>query len=99
MCSSDLDEHRRVVKEVLRRLQEHDLFCKPEKCEFEQQKVKYLGAIISENQVEMDPVKVWGIAGLLAAAFLRRSQWPMSSSKKSGDFRARRARSLRATVQ
>ena len=31
ILSMDLDEHRRVVKEVLRRLQEHNLFCKPEK--------------------------------------------------------------------
>lgn len=33
--SRDLDEHRRVVREVLRRLKEHNLFLKPSKCEFE----------------------------------------------------------------
>ena len=29
---TDLDEHCHVIKEVLQHLQEHDLFCKLEKC-------------------------------------------------------------------
>ena len=33
--SSDLPEHRRIVHEVHRRLEEHDLYLRPEKCEFE----------------------------------------------------------------
>ena len=33
--SSDLPEPRRIVHEVLRRLEEHDLYLRPEKCEFE----------------------------------------------------------------
>ncbi|KAG6859071.1 hypothetical protein C0995_011729 [Termitomyces sp. Mi166 len=35
---------------------------KPEKCEFEQTKVEYLGLIISHGTAEMDPVKVAGVA-------------------------------------
>lgn len=42
------------VREVLRCLREHDLFLKPEKCRFNQSKVKYLGLIVGEGQVEMD---------------------------------------------
>nr|VWP01806.1 Uncharacterized protein [Ganoderma boninense] len=38
--TNDLEEHRTLVREVLKRLAEHDLFCKPEKCEFEQPKVE-----------------------------------------------------------
>ena len=60
--TKDIEEHRTLVREVLKRLREHDLFCKPEKCEFEQLKVEYLGVLVSENCVEMDPVKVKGIA-------------------------------------
>ncbi|PIL25456.1 hypothetical protein GSI_13346 [Ganoderma sinense ZZ0214-1] len=60
--TNDIEEHRTLVREVLKRLAERDLFCKPEKCEFEQPKVEYLGVLISENRVEMDPVKVKGIA-------------------------------------
>ncbi|KAF8823142.1 hypothetical protein HHX47_DHR12000006 [Lentinula edodes] len=56
--SNDLEEHRRMVREVLTRLEKHDLYLRPEKCEFEQQQIEYLGLIISEGEVRMDPVKV-----------------------------------------
>ena len=59
--SNNLKEHRAVVHEVLRRLKEHDLFLKPEKCEFEQPSVEYLGVIVSHNRIQMDPVKVKAI--------------------------------------
>jgi len=38
-----LKEHRRLVKEVLKRLQFNDLYAKAEKCFFEQSSIKYLG--------------------------------------------------------
>jgi hypothetical protein len=47
------------------------LFLKLEKCDFEKWKIEYLGIIISEGQVEMDPVKVAGMA-----------DWPTPSTKK-----------------
>jgi hypothetical protein len=46
---------------VLKLLQEHKLFLKPDKCEFEKMKVEYLGVVVSHNSVEMDPVKVAGV--------------------------------------
>ena len=45
--TNDIDEHRTLVQEVLKCLAEHDLFCKPEKCEFEQPKVEYLSVLVS----------------------------------------------------
>lgn len=42
-------------------LKKHKLFLRPEKCSFEQVRVEYLGLIISEDSVEMDPVKVKGV--------------------------------------
>jgi hypothetical protein len=56
--TKDLDEHCRITQWVLRRLAEHELYLRPEKCEFEKTQIEYLGLIISENRVEMDPVKV-----------------------------------------
>ena len=53
-----LEEHREVVREVLKRLEENDLYLRPAKCEFEVQEVEYLGMIIRENHVSMDPAKV-----------------------------------------
>jgi hypothetical protein len=49
------------TKMVLRRAKEIDVFFKIEKCEFVKEKVEFCGMIVSENSVEMDPVKVSGI--------------------------------------
>ena len=56
--SHELEEHREVVREVLRRLQKNNLYLRPEKCEFEQEQIEYLGLVIWEGEVQMDPVKV-----------------------------------------
>jgi hypothetical protein len=49
------------TKQVLKRLKEHDLYLKPEKCKFERTEVEFLGTIISENTIQMDPIKLAGI--------------------------------------
>ena len=56
--SSDITEHRKVVHKVLKRLEEHDLYLRPEKCAFEKDEIDYLGLIIHAGSVSMDPVKV-----------------------------------------
>jgi len=56
-----LKEHRQLVKKVLKRLQFNDLYAKAEKCFFEQSSIKYLGIIISENQVQIDKEKLLGV--------------------------------------
>ena len=56
--TKDLEEHRAVTQEVLTILRENHLSLKPEKCEWERTKVEYLGVVISEDGVEMDPAKV-----------------------------------------
>ena len=53
--------HRRVVNDVLRILAVNDLYLKPQKCQFEQTEVEYLGVIISEDSIAMDPIKVQGV--------------------------------------
>jgi len=52
------EEHERAVQRVLEILAEHKLFLHPEKCEFHRKQIEYLGLVISENKVVMDPVKV-----------------------------------------
>ena len=54
-------KHKQLVKEVLKRLQENDLYAKAEKCSFEQSSIKYLGVIISENKVQMNEKKLSGV--------------------------------------
>ena len=53
-----LAKHHKVVREVLQRLQDNDLYLRLEKCEFNQSKVEYLGMIISEGSVAKDEGKV-----------------------------------------
>jgi len=52
------EEHEQVVRRVLEVLAEHKLFLRLEKCEFHRKRIEYLGLVISENKVEIDPVKV-----------------------------------------
>jgi len=55
------EEHEQAVQRVLEVLAEHKLFLCPEKYEFHRKRIEYLRLVISENKVEMDPVKVAGV--------------------------------------
>jgi len=55
------EEHKQAVWRVLEILAEHKLFLRLEKCEFHWKQIEYLGLVISENKVAMDPVKVTGV--------------------------------------
>ncbi|KIN98762.1 hypothetical protein M404DRAFT_31083 [Pisolithus tinctorius Marx 270] len=52
--TDDEKEHDRIVLEVLRRLEENDLFVKPEKCFFKQKQVEFLGMVVGTEGVSMD---------------------------------------------
>ena len=52
------EEHEQAVQRVLEILMEHKLFLRLEKCEFHQKQIEYLGLVILENKVAIDPVKV-----------------------------------------
>ena len=54
--------HRERVNKVLKQLQELDLYLKPSKCIFETRRVEFLGVILENGTVTMDPIKVAGVA-------------------------------------
>ena len=58
---NDVRLHRRVVNNVLQILANNDLYLKPQKCQFKVTEVEYLGVIISEDYIAMDPIKVNGV--------------------------------------
>ena len=51
------EKHQGSVRDVLRRLDKRHLKLHPEKCEFHKKEVAYLGHIIRQGQVRMDPEK------------------------------------------
>src|SRR6267142_2369267 len=54
--------HREYVHIVLDKLEENDLYLKPEKCDFEKKEIDYLGLIVGGNKLKMDPKKLRGVA-------------------------------------
>ena len=54
--------HEECVHKILTKLRQHDLYLKPEKCTFEQRKIKFLGVVLEDGTVQMDPAKVQGVA-------------------------------------
>jgi len=52
------EEHNKLVEKVLKRLEENDLFAKPEKCRWKVREVEFLGVVISQKGVEMQKEKV-----------------------------------------
>jgi len=64
------EEYAKAIQWVLQVLQENKLFLHLEKCEFCKEQIKYLGLVISENEVSMDLVKVTGVR-----------EWPTPENK------------------
>jgi len=62
LVATDMEEgHDKLVEEVLRRLEENDLFVKPEKCKWKVREVEFLRVVISPKGVEMQKEKVEGV--------------------------------------
>ena len=55
--SSSLQEHHHHVRQVLQRLLKNHLFLKPQKCKFHVPEVSFLGFILREALIQMDPRK------------------------------------------
>lgn len=69
--TEDLSSHRKIVHDVLHILETNGLYLKPEKCTFETSSVDYLGIIVGNGQVRMDPKKVAAV-----------TDWPIPKKKK-----------------
>jgi len=53
--------HDEIVEEVLKRLEENDLYIKPEKCVWKVQKIRFLEVVIGPDGIEMEKEKVDGV--------------------------------------
>ena len=72
MVATETEEgHDKIVEEVLKRLEENNLFVKPEKCVWKVREVGFLGVIIGEDGVRMEKEKVQRVI-----------EWPVPRSIK-----------------
>ena len=54
----DLKDHDQLVRQVLQVLRQNQLYLQYEKCTFTQNTIEYLGFIVNNREVHMDPKKV-----------------------------------------
>ena len=62
ICSNTIEEHLLILREVLTRLRVAGLKVKLAKCDFVKRKIVYLGHVISEEGVQVNPEKIKAIA-------------------------------------
>ena len=53
--------HDELVVEVIKRLEENDLYVKPEKCKWKVREVEFLGVVIGPEGIKMEKEKVKGV--------------------------------------
>jgi len=62
LVATDMEEeHNELVEKILKRLEENNLFVKPEKCKWKVREVEFLGVVIGPKRVEMQRKKVEGV--------------------------------------
>ena len=58
ICSKAEEEHAEHIRMVLQKLREHKLYAKRSKCEFWLKEVSFLGHVVSNGGIAVDPGKV-----------------------------------------
>jgi len=75
LVATDTEEgHNELVEKVLKRLEENDLYVKPEKCKWKVREVEFLGVVISPRGMEMQKEKVEGVLNYLAPQNIKEVQ-------------------------
>jgi len=68
------EKHDELVEEVLRRLEENNLFVKPEKCKWKVREVEFLEVVIGPKGVEIQKKKVEGVLNWPASRNIKEVQ-------------------------
>jgi len=62
IVSTEREEgHNKLVKEIVRRLAENDLYVKPEKCKWKVREVGFFEVVIGPEGIKMEEKKVEGV--------------------------------------
>src|SRR5579871_796069 len=56
--SKDIESHCKHVKEILKRLRQHQLYIKKSKCEFGKTRLSFLGHVVGAKGLKVDPTKI-----------------------------------------
>jgi translation initiation factor IF-2 len=56
--SKTIDDLKKIKQMILEKAQEYNLYFKAKKCEFRKPKIKYLGLVVKEGKLAMDPTKL-----------------------------------------
>ena len=68
------EEHDELVAEVVKRLEENDLYVKPEKCKWKVKEVGFLGVVIGPEGIKMEEEKVKGVLEWLTSKSVKNVQ-------------------------
>jgi len=75
LVAMDTEEgHDELVEEVLKRLEENDLFVKPEKCKWKVREVEFLGVVISPKRVKIQREKMERVLNWPASRNIKKVQ-------------------------
>ena len=69
----DIQLHWTIVHAILQHFEDQSFFLKAAKCHFKQTHVNYLGIIVKDGKITLDPVKQWGLL-----------EWPTEQSTITG---------------
>ena len=53
--------HDKLVAKIIKRLEENDLYVKPEKCKWKVREVRFLGVVIRPEGIKMEEEEVKGV--------------------------------------
>jgi len=56
--TEEKEGHNKLVAEVIKRLEENDLYIKQEKCKWKVRKIEFLGVVIGPEEIKMEEEKV-----------------------------------------
>ena len=65
------EEHDEIVEEVLRQLEENDLYVKPEKCVWKVREIEFLGVIMGPERFRMEKEKIEGVTNWPTPQYVR----------------------------
>ena len=62
IAETEIEEgHDEIVAEIIKRLEENDLYIKLEKCKWKVRKIGFLGVVIGPEEIKMEEEKVKGV--------------------------------------